>query len=59
MANKQKLQSTLQKELKQLKQLADEQIHAYKSSRTLLYKGLAMVYLWWVRANKEKGLLEN
>ena len=59
MPNKNSLQSTLQKELKQLKELADEQMYAYKSSRTLLYKGLAMVYLWWVRANKEKGLLEN
>lgn len=58
MANKNSLQSALQKELKQLKQLADEQLHAYQSARTLLYKGLAMVYLWWVKANKEKGLLE-
>ena len=58
MPNKNSLQSTLQKELKQLKELADEQMYAYKSSRTLLYKGLARVYLWWVKANKEKGLLE-
>ena len=58
MANSQKLQSTLQKELNELKNLADEQMHAYQSHRALLYKGLAMVYLWWAKANKEKGLLE-
>lgn len=58
MANSQKLQNTLQKELNELKNLADEQMHAYQSARTLLYKGLAMVYLWWAKANKEKGLLE-
>ena len=58
MANSQKLQSTLQKELNELKNLADEQMHAYQSQRALLYKGLAMVYLWWAKANKEKGLLE-
>ena len=58
MANSQKLQNTLQKELDELKNLADEQMHAYRSSRALLYKGLAMVYLWWAKANKEKGLLE-
>lgn len=45
-------------ELEQLKKLADEQNHLYKSSRDLLYEGLARVYLWWREANKEEGLLE-
>ena len=58
MALKQTLKSKLQKELVQLKELADKQSHLYVSSRTMLYEGLAKVYLWWQDANKEKGLLE-
>ena len=58
MALKQTLKSELQKELVQLKELADKQSHLYVSSRTMLYEGLAKVYLWWQTANKEKGLLE-
>ncbi|MBU3558030.1 hypothetical protein [Polynucleobacter sp. Nonnen-W13] len=58
MAIKQTLKSKLQKELAQLKQLADKQSHMYVSSRNMLYEGLAKVYLWWQEANKEKGLLE-
>ena len=58
MAIKQSLKSKLQKELAQLKQLADKQLHQYVSSRNMLYEGLAKVYLWWQEANKEKGLLE-
>lgn len=58
MAIKQALKSKLQKELVQLKELADKQSHLYVSSRTMLYEGLAKVYLWWQDANKEKGLLE-
>ena len=58
MATKQTLKSKLQKELKLLKQLADEQLHLYVSSRNKLYEGLAKTYLWWQEANKEKGLLE-
>lgn len=58
MAIKQTLKSKLQKELTQLKELADKQSHLYVSSRTLLYEGLAKVYLWWQDANKEKGLLD-
>lgn len=58
MATKQSLKSKLQKELAQLKQLADKQSHMYVSSRNMLYEGLAKVYLWWQEANKEKGLLE-
>ena len=58
MATKQTLKSKLQKELAQLKQLADKQSHMYVSSRNMLYEGLAKVYLWWQEANKEKGLLE-
>jgi hypothetical protein len=58
MTTKQSLKSKLQKELAQLKQLADKQLHLYVSSRTMLYEGLAKVYLWWQEANKEKGLLE-
>ena len=58
MALKQTLKSKLQKELVQLKELADKQSHLYVSSRTMLYEGLAKVYLWWQDANKEKGLLD-
>lgn len=58
MATKQTLKSKLQKELVQLKELADKQSHLYVSSRTMLYEGLAKVYLWWQNANKEKGLLD-
>lgn len=58
MATKQTLKSKLQKELTQLKRLADEQLHLYVSSRNKLYEGLAKVYVWWQEANKEKGLLE-
>lgn len=58
MATKQTLKSKLQKELVQLKELADKQSHLYVSSRTMLYEGLAKVYLWWQDANKEKGLLD-
>ena len=58
MATKQTLKSKLQKELTQLKELADKQSHLYVSSRTMLYEGLAKVYLWWQTANKEKGLLD-
>ncbi|MBU3551183.1 hypothetical protein [Polynucleobacter sp. MWH-Berg-3C6] len=58
MATKQTLKSKLQKELAQLKELADKQSHMYVSSRNMLYEGLAKVYLWWQEANKEKGLLE-
>lgn len=58
MATKQTLKSKLQRELKLLKQLADEQLHLYVSSRNKLYEGLAKTYLWWQEANKEKGLLE-
>jgi hypothetical protein len=59
MATKQSLKSKLQNELAQLKQLADKQLHLYVSSRSMLYEGLAKVYLWWQEANKEKDLLEN
>ena len=58
MATKQALKSKLQKELVQLKELADKQSHLYVSSRAMLYEGLAKVYLWWQDANKEKGLLD-
>ena len=43
MAIKQSLKSKLQKELAQLKQLADKQLHQYVSSRNMLYEGLAKV----------------
>jgi hypothetical protein len=58
MAIKQTLKSKLQKDLAQLKELADKQSHLYVSSRNMLYEGLAKVYIWWQEANKEKGLLE-
>ena len=58
MVTKQTLKSKLQKELVHLKELADKQSHLYVSSRTMLYEGLAKVYLWWQTASKEKGLLD-
>ena len=58
MALKQTLKSKLQKDLVQLKELADKQSHLYVSSRNMLYEGLAKVYVWWQSANNEKGLLE-
>ena len=49
----------LRAEIENLKKLADDQSHHYKSSRELLYEGLSRVYLWWQEANKESGLLES
>jgi hypothetical protein len=59
MATNQALKYKLQRDLAQLKQLADKQSHQYISSRNLLYESLAKVYVWWQTANKEKGLLES
>ena len=58
MATNQALKIKLQKDLAQLKQLADKQLHLYVSSRNLLYEGLAKTYIWWQTATKERGLLE-
>jgi len=59
MASNQALKNKLQRDLAQLKELADKQTHQYVSSRNLLYESLAKVYVWWQTANKEKGLLES
>jgi hypothetical protein len=59
MASNQALKNKLQRDLAQLKELADKQTHQYISSRNLLYESLAKVYVWWQTANKEKGLLES
>ena len=58
MTTKQTLKNKLQRDLAQLKELADKQSHLYVSSRNMLYEGLAKVYIWWQEANKEKDLLE-
>lgn len=58
MPHKLTLKNKLQKDLAQLKELADKQSHLYVSSRNMLYEGLAKVYIWWQEANREKGLLE-
>ena len=47
----------LKAEIANLQQLADNQKYHYKSSKELLYEGLSRVYMWWVDASKEKGLL--
>ena len=52
--NKNKLKTTLD----QLISNADAQIEAHESSRQLLYKTLAGVYLWWRQASQIKGFLE-
>ena len=48
----------LKAEIASLQELADSQKIHYKSSKQLLYEGLSRVYMWWVEARKEKGLLE-
>jgi len=48
----------LKAEISALQQLADEQKHHYKSSKELLYEGLSRLYMLWMEANKETGLLE-
>ena len=48
----------LKVELEKLKVLADKEAHLYQSSRDLLYEGLGRVYLWWMEASEEYGLLE-
>lgn len=58
MATNQSLKSKLQDELVQLRALADTQTQLFVSSRSMLYEGLAKVYVWWQSASKEKGLLE-
>lgn len=44
-------------ELDSLVQLATEQTEFYKRSNEYLYKGLAGVYLWWLRARQVEGFL--
>lgn len=53
MKSKQELLS----ELDSLVQLATEQTEFYKRSNEYLYKGLAGVYLWWLRAREVEGFL--
>ncbi len=48
----------LKAEISALQLLADNQKHLHVSSKQLLYEGLSRVYMWWVEANKENGLLE-
>lgn len=48
----------LKAELDKLKELADRQTAAFKSSTEMLYEGLSRVYIWWQEASKEKGLLD-
>ena len=54
MSNKQALLNELEKIFKH----TEEQTVFRKRSNEYLYKGLAWVYLWWVKASKVKGLLE-
>lgn len=54
MSNKQ----NLLKELEQIFQHTAEQTAIRTRSNEYLYKGLAWTYLWWVRASKVEGLLE-
>jgi hypothetical protein len=58
MANSTTKYEWLKAELEKLKELADNQSHHYHSSRNLLYEGLSRVYLWWLEASAEAGLLE-
>jgi hypothetical protein len=48
----------LLKELEKIFEHTAEQTAIRTRSNEYLYKGLAWVYLWWVRASKVKGLLE-
>jgi len=52
MTNKQ----ALVKELEKIFEHTAEQTAIRMRSNEYLYKGLAWVYLWWVRASKVKGL---
>ena len=54
MTNKQ----ALVKELEKIFEHTAEQTAIRMRSNEYLYKGLAWVYLWWVRASKEKGFLD-
>ncbi len=54
MSNKQ----ALIKELEKIFEHTAQQTVYRNRSNEYLYKGLAWVYLWWVKANKVKGLLE-
>jgi len=48
----------LLKELEKIFEHTTQQTIFHRRSNEYLYKGLAWVYLWWVKANKVKGLLE-
>jgi hypothetical protein len=52
------VKQALIKELEQLVNLAVEQDYHYKRGRDFLYKGLAGVYLWWVKAKEVSGFLD-
>ena len=54
MSNKQALVN----ELKKIFEHTAEEAAIRSRSNEYLYKGLAWVYLWWVKANKESGFLE-
>ena len=46
------------KELEKIFEHTAQQTVFRNRSNEYLYKGLAWVYLWWVKASKVKGLLE-
>ena len=46
------------KELDEILKLTTEQNFHYQRGVQYLYDGLAWVYVWWTKASKEKGLLE-
>ena len=46
------------KELEKIFEHAAQQTIFHRRSNEYLYKGLAWVYLWWVKASKVKGLLD-
>ena len=48
----------LLKELEKIFEHTTQQTIFHRRSNEYLYKGLAWVYLWWVKASKVKGLLE-
>lgn len=48
----------LVKELEKIFEHTSQQTIFHKRSNEYLYKGLALVYLWWVKASKEKDFLD-
>ena len=48
----------LVKELEKIFEHTSQQTIFHKRSNDFLYKGLAWVYLWWIKASKVSGLLD-